>query len=365
MAMDEQRLWTMMSRKLTGEATEEEIRQLDEWLKADPQAMYCYQVFLQLWQTRGGSLHPEELAVKFTRQQERIRAAEIAEGQVRGHRLHRTNGWRVVLAAAMMTGMAVMIWFLQKPFRFHHTPTSIPWATLTTPAGIRAHVILPDSTEVWLNAGSEITYRKDMDTASLREITLSGEAYFEVQHRDHQPMVIHTRHLDIRDLGTAFNIRAYPDDPVTEATLIAGSIEVINRKHPEEKIRLKPSQRITFYHDTWMVNDNASRPGHSSSNEGKNYVLTVVKPDPKESLIPDTAWKVNKLVFQSERFDELVKQLERWYNVHITLKSKRVAAYKLTGSFENESIEQALKALQITAPFRYRIADDSIWIDEP
>lgn len=365
METDEQRLWILMSRKLTGEATEEEIRQLDAWLKADPHAMYCYQVFLQLWQGEGASLHPKELEEKYIRQQKLIRDAEAAEEERQAQGQHRRIGWRVMLAAAMISGVIATIWLMKNPIRLHTTPAADEWVTVSTPNGIRAHVVLPDSTQVWLNAGSEMRYKKDIDIASLRDITLSGEAYFEVQHRPHQPMVIHTRHLDIRDLGTAFNVRAYPDDPVTEATLIEGAIEIISRSHPEEKIRLKPSQRITFYHDSWTVNGQPAHPNISQNAEGKNYALTQVKPDPKESLIPDTAWKVNKLIFQSERFDELVKQLERWYNVHIILKSKVVAGYKLTGSFENEDIEQALKALQITAPFDYHIRNDSIWIEKP
>lgn len=363
MEIDEQRLWIMMSRKLTGEATDEEVRQLDEWLKHDPRVMYCYQVFLQLWQAEGGSMHPEELAEKYALQQKRIHDADEKKmpKQLRPRRV----GWKVMLAAAAMAGVVVMIGLMKKTFTFQTNTVQQQWATLSTPNGMRAHIILPDSTEVWLNAGSQIRYRKDIDTASLREIVLAGEAYFQVQHRVHQPMIIHTQHVDIRDLGTSFNVRAYPGDPVTEATLIEGSIEVISRSHPEEKIRLKPSQRITFYHDTWTLNTDLARQNHSSGNDAKNYALTQVKPDPKESLIPDTAWKVNKLVFQSERFDELVKQLERWYNVHIVLKSRQVADYKLTGSFENESIQQALKALQITAPFRYRVQADTVWITGP
>lgn len=364
--MDEHRLWILMSRKLTGEATEEEIRQLDEWLKTDPQAMYSYQVFLQLWQSDALSIPPEELAQKYQQQQARIQQYHTRKSFSVQPKLRKQLWRKVMVAAAMIGGLALGFWWMHTFKHEHSSPSADVWATLSTPYGMRAYVVLPDSTQVWLNAGSKISYRKDIATAHLREINLSGEAYFEVEHRVQQPMVIHTQHLDVHDLGTAFNLRAYPGDPVTEATLIQGSIEIVNRNHPEEKILLQPSQRITFYHDSLMLQTSSSAPSNTATpHEAKNYVLTRVKPDLKENLIPDTAWKVNKLVFQSERFDELTRQLERWYNVHIVLTSKRVAAYKLTGSFENESIEQALKALQITAPFQYHMKNDTIWIDKP
>src|SRR5690606_31670859 len=109
--------------------------------------------------------------------------------------------------------------------------------------GVRKQLVLPDGTKVWLNADSRLVYDGLLE-GDTREVRLEGEAYFDVTRNVNRPFIITTDKISIRVLGTTFNVKAYPDDARTEATLISGEIELSVNDRPREKILMQPNEKV-------------------------------------------------------------------------------------------------------------------------
>src|SRR5699024_2281168 len=119
--------------------------------------------------------------------------------------------------------------------------------TVTTKAGSKTKIMLPDGTKVWLNADSKLTYPNDFQHIPKREVTLVGEAYFKVKHDAEHPFVIHTKGLTVRDIGTEFNLKAYPDDENSSLSLIEGSVSVSLINDKDKDLILKPGEKVVYH----------------------------------------------------------------------------------------------------------------------
>jgi ferric-dicitrate binding protein FerR (iron transport regulator) len=226
-------------------------------------------------------------------------------------------------------------------------------------------ITLPDGSKVWLNAGSVLTYNKDFG-GEIREVSLSGEAFFEVMPAvspataKRVPFIIHTRDLDVRVLGTAFNVKSYPGDKQTETSLVHGKVEVLIHNRPEEKFTLRPNEKLV------VMNEETNRLATGKSNNPANnqpfVSLSKLTYTEADSLLVETAWVQNKLVFDNESFREVATKMERWYNVEIEFRDEKKQEQRFTGVFENETIQQALDYMNITAPFHYSMHGNKIII---
>ena len=234
---------------------------------------------------------------------------------------------------------------------------------INTKYGSKTNLVLPDGTKVWLNAGSNMTYDKDYGI-NVREVNLTGEAYFDVVKNAKKPFIIHTSKINIKVLGTAFNVRCYPDEKNTETSLVRGSLEV-TIKDRKEKFILKPNEKL-------IVSNKEVRPEKENIPVEKTtpaqpvdmVELSHLSVLPQDNSIVETSWVNNKLVFRSETFEEVALKMERWYAVPVVFKEEKLKAKKFTGIFENETIEQALAAMQLTTAFSYKITNEQIIISK-
>jgi ferric-dicitrate binding protein FerR (iron transport regulator) len=241
---------------------------------------------------------------------------------------------------------------------------------ISTRYGSRTKLLLPDSTQVWLNSGSKLTYDKTYGNGT-REVSLSGEAYFDVVKNPTHPFVIHTVNIDIKVLGTAFNVKSFPNEKNTETSLIRGSIEVTFKNRPSEKIILKPNEKLITANEE-PVKDSAqkeaqqekSKPATAKEAARQDPLVMVshLTYEPHDGTIVETSWMENKLIFRSETFEELAIKLERWYGISIRFTDEEIKPRRLTGVFENESLQQALEALQLITPFAYKMNKSEVMI---
>ena len=157
-------------------------------------------------------------------------------------------------------------------------------------------------------------------------------------------------------------MKAYKAEPTIEATLVHGLIEVTKTDHPNEsKIILRPHEKLIF--DKFAKEESVIKPSLISTDKiAANYKLPnpaiIISPLSKniaDSAIKETSWIYNRLSFEDERFEDLAIKIERWFNVHITITNEKIRSYRSTGSFENETIEEALKELQYLVPFNFQI----------
>jgi transmembrane sensor len=369
--------WNLIAKKLAGEATPEELKELELLLRSNPELHYPLQTISDLWKhtspkeqafaERAFNTHldrMENLKIDFFSKVSDLPAEKPSRSK--RHRIRQIT-WFVLAPLCLVIGLT---WsFRRTPSATITAPTAAnsvarPNAAneILTASGSRTHLSLPDGTKVWVNAGSRIDYTKTFGL-STREVDLTGEAYFDVAPDAGKPFVIHTRKIDIRVLGTSFNIKSYPSDKTTEATLIRGSIEVSIRNSPSGKIILKPNQKLVVSNDDTLlkVQDTRSRVIRAI-----HPPVVIGKPTFEEhtGAMIETSWVENKLIFQAEEFSELAKQMERWYGVSIRFDNPRLEELQFTGIFEKETIQQALDALKLTASFDYTIEGTQITIQD-
>jgi ferric-dicitrate binding protein FerR (iron transport regulator) len=233
--------------------------------------------------------------------------------------------------------------------------------------GARTKLVLPDGTQVWLNSNSKVKYAADFNIHS-REVELEGEAYFDVVKDMQRPFIVHASSIDVRVLGTTFTIKSYPQDETIEATLLRGAIEVSGRDNPNApRVILKPDEKLVL--DKHLLNTTASTQKVTVEAGRPQPVRPDISVNPIRANIPDsekveTAWLYNRLVFNGDSFKELAKKMERWYNVRIIFRDESLYKYRFGGAFANETVENALTALQLTAPFTYKINGDDIELFE-
>jgi ferric-dicitrate binding protein FerR (iron transport regulator) len=153
------------------------------------------------------------------------------------------------------------------------------------------HIILPDNSEVWLNAGSSIQYPEKF-SRDKRTVTMDGEAYFSVQKDNAKPFVVNTDRLSVKVLGTTFNIKAYTDDDRTIATLSTGKIEVQTHTHQTET--LEPGEQLIYYRQTGGI--------HIQEVSGDEV----------------SSWKSGALIFTDATIDEIWRALERRFDLSVT-----------------------------------------------
>jgi transmembrane sensor len=207
--------------------------------------------------------------------------------------------------------------------------------TITVPAGQRANLTLPDGTNVWLNARSEMRYPAAF-TGNKREISLDGEAYFEVTHKGGKPFVVRTDKCNVEVLGTKFNVEAYSDSEDFCTSLMEGSVRVSDKKKPSESLVLAPNQQVSWIN------------GHLQSKPIADF-------DPFR-------WKEGLICFKSMHFKELMSRFEKCYGIHIIIENPKLADYICSGKFRiSDGIDKALRILQKDAKYTFeRNKDESV-----
>ena len=178
------------------------------------------------------------------------------------------------------------------------------YSKITSPKGSRTSFELPDGSKVWLNNGSSLGFPIRF-TGDYRMLELTGEAYFEVVHNQDMPLIVRSNDIQVKVHGTEFNVMAYPEDENIEVTLQSGSVSLqkVNMKNNriQNLIKLKPNQHAVF------------------NKKQKELSYMTIKPD------KFTSWKDGKLIFIDDPISQIMKRLERWYNVDIQLKDKELS----------------------------------------
>lgn len=210
---------------------------------------------------------------------------------------------------------------------------SIEQIELTSAYGLVSKVTLPDGSEVWLNSGSLLTYPQRF-TGDKRVVRLSGEAYFKVKaNQSNRFDVLTSNNLQISAYGTEFNVNAYQEEDLIEATLAEGNIEVSLANDPDLLRKIQPGQQASF-------------DKRSNQIDIANVNLSV-----------ETAWKDGKMVFRRASMHEVVQRLSRHFNVDIQLAGKTIRDYEYSATFTTESLEEILQLLKKSAPIQYKVID--------
>jgi hypothetical protein len=365
--MHANRIWELLSRKMDGEASMDELRELEQLLMNLPEDAYKIDIVTSYLQKKpdSGTFEEETLAwEKHIGLMQNLHPEEFDDASSdvlppRRHSLVNHFRWpKLVFYSILFVVIFSASWLL---FQKHASSSLSPGANHVQlsdqnnlPHPSKTKKILPDGTQVWLNGNSHISYQDDFGKNNKREVVLIGEAFFDVTHNAHVPFIVHARSINITVKGTAFNVKAYPEDKNVETSLLRGVVEVSSKADPKRKFVLKPSEKINISvsADNEMLQSTSGKKIVSESADDNNiYSIDKLQPEPGSNIIPEVAWLQNKLMFSSEPLSEIVEKLQRWYGATIEIKDDRLKDLRFTGAFTNETLRQALNELQATYPF--------------
>lgn len=238
------------------------------------------------------------------------------------------------IAAALVIGLFIGIYVTSLKSK-----TEPVYYTAHSPKGSVSEMILPDGSVIFLNADSRVKYSIEGENG-IREVFLTGEAWFEVAKNEEKPFVVHTPFYDVNVTGTQFNVKAYETDSEVTTTLEEGQVIIQSSEKLKlaEEIILKPGEQIVLNKET-----NAAS------------IKTV-------NTKWFTSWKDNKLIFVNMNMKELVVLLERKYGVEIDVKSNEILKLHFDGTIKNETIIEILEIMKKTLPIDYKIVGQKIEI---
>ncbi len=278
----------------------------------------------------------------------------------------------VYMIAGYAAAVAIIMLISLSIYRFYTNKANLSgnvYSEYIVPYGSKSTVILPDGSKIRLNSGSKIKYTGDFKNGE-RVVFLEGEAFFDVKHSEKKPFIVKTALLNIRVFGTKFNVKSFKEEKSVETTLISGSVvieKVDKNGQVIQNIKLKPNQIITYLktNDQFMLKTSElpakEKPVIDHAIPKIEPIITI-EPVIGKSVEEATSWINNKLTFRGDSINTLISKLQRWYNVEITLKNKNLDKSTFTGTFDNETIEQALNALKLTTHFSYTIDKNKVII---
>lgn len=317
--MHNDRIWVLLGKQVSGEISPDELLELESLLKEHPEETTSPGMVEAIWHT------PLQETAASANSKTRIWEKVSPELTPRRSIIRRLV---TIAAAAALLVAAWAVWQLARPA----TPVL---QQLSSAPGGKSKVILPDGSVVWLNHGTQLNYEKNTFGKQHREVTLTGEAFFDISKNEGLPFIIHAGKVNIRVLGTAFNVKAYTGDSTIATTLVCGKIAVSFRNQtvvmqPKDKLIIPLTTITPVFKRQHLEKDST---GH----------------------LPGTSWLDNKLAFDNETFGDLAVKMHNWYGLTFHFESPGLEQLRFSGIIDTESIEEALKMLQLSRPFNFRV----------
>lgn len=236
--------------------------------------------------------------------------------------------WYSRIAAVLLIPILVYVGVVT--FQQPKTVVTEAWAEMSAPLGARIKFNLPDGSVGWLNSGSTIKYALNFN--QLREVQLTGQAFFDVKHRDDNKFVVKTKYLDVVVKGTRFDVAAYDTEAQIDVTLEQGCVLLKSDKF-STPIEMKPDEQVSY---------NIAKQTVSKTIVTAQYF---------------SAWKEGKLMLRNASLEELSKQLGRWYNIDVRIQNAKHADFRYRATFEDENLDEVLRLLKISSKLDYKIEE--------
>ena len=320
----EENLEILITRYLTGEASQDEIVKLQKWLGASKDNLLYFQQLKNIWDSseRYSGEKMIDIDKAFIMINKRVTFKSSA-----------TNFWGYwkKIAAILLIPLILgnLLYFV---FRANiSTSTQEPvYNELFAAFGTRSALKLSDGTSVWLNSGSSIKY-PDRFIGNKRTVFLKGEAYFEVESNPRKPFIVETSSLSVKATGTKFNVSGYTSADKVEVTLVSGKVEIslTDDKNNITSSKLKMNQHFSF--------------------NKINGTTSIINEDTYKYI----SWKDGKLIFRDEPLSQVVKKIGQIFNVDIELKGEKIQNYSYRATFQDESLVEILKLLKMSSPIDY------------
>jgi ferric-dicitrate binding protein FerR (iron transport regulator) len=317
---DEQYIDELAGKCFSGELTEEEKNCLMQRVKSCAENKVYFEQLRNIWQVSAPAFAPEKIDV------ERALRKVMRRTEKRGGRRRKLMLWWQRIAAVLFLPVllgAGYLWYVHSVSADNGTA----YQEINSPFGLCSKVELPDGSTVWLNSGSKLRYPVDF-SGKLRNLYLSGEAFFSVHSDKEHPFVVNTKNLVVTATGTQFNIEAYTNDTVASVTLLEGVLDVNIDK--VRSVSLSSDQRIVY--------------------NNLSAFYSVTETDAARRCL----WKDGILAFTGEPLSEVFKKIGRAFNVNIVMKDDGLSRQPYRATFQDESFDEILNLLKLTVPITYK-----------
>lgn len=264
------------------------------------------------------------------------------------HRRSSKRTWPYKMAAGFVVLLLALIPVLMFTSE-DPAPESTEFIASSNPAGQSSQITLADGSVVWLSANSSLQYPEKF-VEEQREVTLQGEAFFDVAENSEKPFVVKSAGLQTRVLGTSFNVRAFDDDEEIEITVVSGRVSVAQMTNESDTERENFEPVALLNRDEQLLYNHNTRQTRTQSVDSKLY----------------TSWRAGHLSFENHSFEEIARRLERWYGVEIHFADDDLKEARFRITFENRSLQHALEMLQAIKGFTFKIdaGERQIWINK-
>ncbi|MEI6767046.1 MAG: FecR domain-containing protein [Bacteroidota bacterium] len=329
----------LITRYFSGEATEDEILRLSEWLKESNDHQVLFNEYRLTWQALEKTKIQETIEVEsewkkfnFRKAADELRKAD-EKPVIRINRDRGTSSssyLRLFRIAAILIVLAVSSVVL---YRIFDTPEQKILTAQTTTLESK----LPDGTSVTLNAGTTLSYPSEF-SKSHRDVSLKGEAYFNVTHDAQKPFIIEADGVMIEVLGTSFYVNTNPTENNVTVILSNGKVAVYRKNSPSERTIMAPGDKVEM--------PKTSAVAVKTVNDDQNFL----------------AWKTHEFIFNNERLDNIISKLNLVYRSQIKLENPELANCLLTATFSNQSLDAVLKVIEATLDIKIKKSGSQILI---
>ena len=322
---------------LSGEANIVQINELKNWVNESPEHRKILDQYMRYWAQAETTIDVGGLDARFDKIMTRLEASDRQPGF---NILRKPSiSYKAVALVSVLALMVVIFYFFYQENSFSNDkPLSESILTLKeNPVGQKSKIFLPDGSIVWLNSASKISYDNNFGIDN-RDITLDGEAFFEVERDADMPFHVHTRDFVTEVLGTSFDINSFEDNSEDNIALVTGRIRVHLKDRTGTTIQLDPGEALTWNEGTKTMEKKAL--------------------DYKEMV----SWKDGLIYFKQASFKTVIDKLERWYGVEFITKGDIPDSWRFTGEFENEYLNNVLLGISHSEKFDYTIEGKKIYV---
>ncbi|MDN5213401.1 FecR domain-containing protein [Fulvivirgaceae bacterium BMA12] len=325
---DNTRIQQLVRKLLSGDISPEEARELNDWYDS-------HDIIEEKSVTGEMAGHKNSIKARmFDKLQNEIRTEKPYHHRVLA------SMWELRKVAAVLIIMLGGIYLVANyRTQIQAGISPVAYEVHSTQDNKRSKIVLPDGSEVWLNANSELKYSDEFNR-EIRKVYLKGEAFFDVVRDEEHPFIIQSKEIATTVLGTSFNVKAVAGEDIT-VTVATGKVQVAAVAPSENKtVLLTPNQQATYHTATQQLSMKAV------------------------DLDVYLSWKEEKLVFDEISLAKAMAILENRYGAKISIKNKSLENCIIVGEHGNESLENVLKAMQFVLDFNYTFkSPDHVEID--
>jgi len=343
-------IWSAIARCLDRSCTPEDEKVIEAWLEAREENRYILEAVKKIWSS--AALNKKERMKEFLPEEDwrrvssEIRKIERSRKKERIKHFSKIRKRQQFLSNLLKAAALIIVAFTSGYLTLKYAPQIDKQAyvpvlnEISTGAGEKANIQLGDGTEVELSAETELSFPESFSTNS-REVTLVGQAFFDVIPDENRPFIIHTQNGVIRVLGTSFDVRSYLEENRVDVMVTEGVVEISHSEVPQNKLLINRG-----YKGSISLSDNS------------------LKVEWVEDYEQYTGWLDGRLIFKEQSLKQVFRQIERWYDVKITIAegSSSVLEEEFSANLKTRSVNEVMSVIEVAMDISYQIEEDQITV---